>query len=90
LYARIAEAQNAAKRSEQRRLTESRNSLQQNVPARNQADQNAIDDLLLAYDDLPYFVSDLVKAGYSFVQLCVCRHNLILDEPHETGVSELF
>lgn len=45
-----------------------------------EADEDAIDHFLLAYDDFSYFVSDCVQAGDSFVKDRIGRHNLILDE----------
>ena len=50
------------------------------MSAGDEANQHAIDDFLLSYDNLSYFVSDWVQAGNSFVKDGIGSHNLILDE----------
>ncbi len=51
--------QHAAERAQQRGLAESRHSFEQHVAAGQQTDQHAVDDVLLANDDLADFLAHL-------------------------------
>ena len=63
LDAGVAQAQGAREGAQQRGLAEAGDAFQQHVAGREQADQNAIDDALLADDDFGDFVADLVEFG---------------------------
>ncbi len=51
----------AAQRAQQGGLAEARHSLQQNVAAGQQADQDAVDHVLLADDDFADFLAHLIE-----------------------------
>ena len=53
LNARVAQMQDAAERPKQSGFAQARNAFEQDVAACHQADQDAIDNILLANDDLP-------------------------------------
>ena len=61
LDARILQVQHARKRAQQRGLAQSGNAFEQHVAAGEQADENAVDDILLADDDLSDFLADPVE-----------------------------
>ena len=61
LNARILQMQDAAQRSQQRGLAEAGHAFEQNMAAGEQADENAIDHVLLADDDLSDFVAHLIE-----------------------------
>ena len=61
LDARILEMQHAAEGAQQRGLAEAGHAFEQNVAAGEQADQDAIDDVLLADDDLADFLAHLIE-----------------------------
>ena len=52
--------QHARQRAQQSGLAQARNAFEQHVSAGQQADQDAVDHVLLADDDLPDFVADAV------------------------------
>jgi hypothetical protein len=71
----------AAQRSQQRRLSEPWNPLQENVAAAEQADENAVHDVLLANDDFADFAANLIQAVCCRLKICFGEHTLILAHP---------
>ena len=69
LNAGILQMENAGKRSQQSRLSEPRNAFKQHMSARQQTDQHAIDDILLADDDLADFITDLFELSSRAIRL---------------------
>ena len=61
--------QNARQSPQQSRFAESRNALEQDVAAGQEADQDAIDHILLADDDLADLLADTIQSRYSLLQL---------------------
>ena len=59
LDARILEVQDARQRAQQGGLAQARNAFEQHVSAGEQADQNAVDDVVLADDDFRDFIAHL-------------------------------
>jgi hypothetical protein len=57
--------QNAGKRSQESSLSQARYTLQQYVSAGKQADQNAVDNILLSHDDLADFFTDALELSGS-------------------------
>ena len=78
LDAGILEMQNAAERSEQRRLAEPRDAFQQNVAASQETDEHAIHHRLLANNDLSDFVAYLIEVAGSDLEWGVGWHLFIL------------
>ena len=58
----------AGKCTDQHRFSESRYSLKQNVAARDQGQQDAIDNRLLSYNNLAYLLSKILKIDSKLIQ----------------------
>jgi len=56
--------QHPAERSEQRRLSQTRHTLEQNVAARDETNEHAVHDLMLTDDDLRNFLADAIQPDY--------------------------
>ena len=80
LDARILQVQHARKRPQQRGLAQARNAFEQHVAARQQADQHAIDDVLLADDDLSDFLADPVQLSRGELEGGIWLHRTILPQ----------
>ena len=83
LDARILQMQHAGERAQQGGLAEAGNAFEQHVAAGEQTDQDAVDDVLLADDDLSDLVADLFEMAGGDLQGGICAHvdNYILAAP---------
>jgi hypothetical protein len=61
LNARILEMQHAAEGSQQRGLAKARDAFQQNVAASQETNQDTVDNVLLADNDLANFLAHLIE-----------------------------
>ncbi len=68
--------QHARKRPQQGGLAQSRHALQQDVPSRQQADENAIHHFLLADDHFPDFLAHPIQLLGGELKRCVRFHAL--------------
>ena len=73
--------------SQQSSLAEAWNAFEQDVAARQQADQNAIDHLLLADDDLSDFGANLIEPASRELKCGVAWHLFILAVEGQVGIG---
>ncbi len=78
LNARILQMQDAAERAQQGGLAEAGHAFEQNMAAGEQADQDAIDHVLLADDDLADFLAHLIEMTGGELECRLGTHVLIL------------
>ena len=86
LDARILQVQHARQRAQQRGLAQAGNAFEQDVSARQQADEYAIDDFLLADDDLANFGSNFVELGGGKFKGCVRLHAIYSTSGSSGGI----
>ncbi len=70
--------QNAGKRSQQGGFAESWNAFEEDVAAREEANEHAVDDFLLADDDLADFLAYTVELRGRKLKSCLWLHLDIL------------
>ena len=70
--------QNARQRAQQRSLPQAGHALEQYVTASQQTDENAVDDILLSYDDLRNFIANGVELAHRPFKSCIGAHESIL------------
>src|SRR5271166_1470861 len=70
--------QDAAERAQQRGFAESRHAFEQNMPPRQQADEDTIDHVLLADNDLADFLAHLIQMTGGKLKYGLGMHVLIL------------
>ena len=80
LDARIFQLQHARQRAQQRGLAQAGNAFEQNVAAREQAGENAVDHFLLADDDFPDLVANFLELACGELERGFRLHALILPE----------
>ena len=74
LDARILQFQHARQRAQESGLAQSGNAFEQDVTSREQADEHAIHDVLLANDDLADLASNFGELGGGKFESCVRLH----------------
>ncbi len=84
LDARIFQMQHARKRAQKGGLPESRNAFEQHMAAGEQADQNAVDHILLADDNLADFLTDPVELRGGELEM---RYRAALDYSSASATS---
>jgi len=68
--------QDTGESAQQRGLSESRNTFEQNVTAREETNEHSIDDLLLPNYDFSDFIPNAVELGGGKMESAVGLHNL--------------
>lgn len=72
--------EDSAQCSQQRRLTQTWYAFQKHMAAGNQAGKDSVHNLLLADNDLAYFLPNLVNSRYRNLEIRLCSHTLILQK----------
>ena len=70
--------EDAGESPEQGGFPETRNAFEQNVSAREHADQDTIDHVDLAYDDFRDFLANLIEQNRGVLNVGMCGHLFIL------------
>ena len=78
LDARVSQAEDAGERPEQGCLSQTGDAFQQDVPAGEQADDNAVDHILLADDNFGNFCADTVEFPDRLSDISFTKHLFIL------------